>query len=303
MGTKPGTLGSFFSKVFVFLLTLTFILTFQVTNAEEKHGYTIAPGDLIEITVFEAEELNQKVRVGFNGQITFPLLGQVKVSGLTPAELEYHLENLLGENYLHSPQIKVFIKEAGWFFVGGAVKNPGSFPYRASITLNQAIAQAGGFEDDANKAEIQIIRETTSTLVINIGEIIDGRAKDFVISRNDTIYIKKAGNYFVNGYVRNPGAFQYKTGITLTQAIAQAGGTEDIADTGRVRIIKATSGDNTETKEAILVSLKETPKNPGKDIEIREGDTIFVPKNHFKALWKGLLFNVGLGSIGIGKKF
>ena len=262
--------------------------------------YTISPGDILEITVFEVDELNENVRVSSSGFITLPLLGLVKVAGLTPSALEKHLESLLIEKYLQSPQVKVYVKESGWFFVGGAIKEPGPFSYRVGITLTQAIAQAGGLEDNADPTAVQIISKNEDPIVVNIADKLDGRIRDIVIKRDDTIYVKLAKNFFVNGAVIKPGAFSYKAGTTLTQAIAHAGGLNDVADPTRIRIIRIESRENEKKKEIIEVDLKETEENPAKDTKIRQGDTIFVPKNSLKAFLRGL---GGLVSVGFGRSF
>lgn len=279
------------------------IVTTHDNLSEEVEDYTIAPGDILEITVFEVKELSENVTVSATGFVTLPLLGLVKVAGLTSSELSEHLENRFGKRYLQSPQVKVFVKESGWFFVGGAVRKPGAFNYKNGITLIQAIAQAGGLQDKSDPTFVQIVRQKEGTLVANVKDILDGWARDVVIKRNDTVFVKFAKNYYVNGAVLKPGAFTYKSGTLLTQAIAEAGGIDSIADPTNIKVIRIEGEEGAKKREIILVDLRETEDNPSKDIRIMEGDTIVVPKDNVKAFWKGLSLTFGIGGVGLGKGF
>ncbi len=279
------------------------IVTTHDNLSEEVEDYTISPGDILEITVFEIKELSDNVTVSATGFVTLPLLGLVKVSGLTSSELSGHLESRFAEKYLQSPQVKVFVKESGWFFVGGAVRGPGAFNFKNGITLTQAIAQAGGLQAKSDSTFVQILRQEKGTFVANVKDILDGWARDVAIKRNDTIFVKFAKDYYVNGAVLKPGAFTYKSGTLLTQAIAEAGGVDSIADPTKVKVIRIEGEDGAKKSDIILVDLRETEGNPSKDIRIMEGDTIVVPKDNMKAFWNGLRLTFGIGSVGVGKGF
>jgi polysaccharide export outer membrane protein len=291
------TLSSF---TFSGILSASNSVTTSVHNSEFDEEYTISPGDILEITVFEVDEFNENVRVSSTGFVTLPLLGLVKVAGLTPTQLEKELATLLGQKYFRSPQVKVFVKESGWFFVGGAVREPGAFHYKIGITLTQALAQAGGIQEKSDPTFIQIVRPQEKAFAVNVKDILDGRSEDILIRRNDTVFVNYAEHYYVNGAVIRPGAFTYKSGTLLTQAIAEAGGIDTVGDPTNVKIIRIREEEGVKKKEIILVDLKETDDNPSKDIRIMAGDTIFVPKDNLKAFWRGL---IGVGSVGIGKSF
>ena len=96
-----------------------------------EQKYMVSPGDLLEIDVFEVKELTRTIRVRSNGFISLPLIGSINVQGLTERELELTLEGLLEEKYLHDPQVSIFVRESGFFYVLGMVENKeGIFPYR-----------------------------------------------------------------------------------------------------------------------------------------------------------------------------
>jgi polysaccharide export outer membrane protein len=123
-------------------------LTATLPEADESR---IGPDDLLEITVFEAPEMNAALRVSANGEISLQLVGPVKAAGLTPRELELVLQELLRRTYMKDPHVGVFVQELQSHSVSvvGAVKNPGVFQIRDSKTVIELLSMAQGLTDDA----------------------------------------------------------------------------------------------------------------------------------------------------------
>jgi polysaccharide export outer membrane protein len=123
--------------------------------------YTIGPEDVLDINVFEAQEMNREVRVSASGEISLPLLGAVRAAGLTPRELETSLQELLHQKYMKDPHIGVFVREMQSHPVSvmGAVRKPGIFQIRGSKTLLEILSLAEGLADDAGE-EVIILRRT-----------------------------------------------------------------------------------------------------------------------------------------------
>jgi polysaccharide export outer membrane protein len=123
------------------------------TTAQE---YRIGPEDVLNINIFEAQELNREVRVSANGEISLPLLGSVRAAGLTPRELEFVLEELLHRTYMKDPHVSVFVREMQSHPVSvmGAVRRPGVFQIRGSKTLLEILSLAEGLADDAGETVI-----------------------------------------------------------------------------------------------------------------------------------------------------
>jgi polysaccharide export outer membrane protein len=111
----------------------------------------IGPDDLLEITVFEAPELDRSLRVPANGEISLQLLGAVKAAGLTPRELESVLQELLRRTYMKDPHVGVFVRELQSHPVSvvGAVKKPGVFQIRGTKTVIELLSMAEGLADDS----------------------------------------------------------------------------------------------------------------------------------------------------------
>jgi polysaccharide export outer membrane protein len=123
------------------------------TTAQE---YRIGPEDVLNINIFEAQELNREVRVSANGEVSLPLLGSVRAAGLTPRELEFVLEELLHRTYMKDPHVSVYVREMQSHPVSvmGAVRRPGVFQIRGSKTLLEVLSLAEGLADDAGETVI-----------------------------------------------------------------------------------------------------------------------------------------------------
>jgi polysaccharide export outer membrane protein len=128
--------------------------------ADELDQYRLGPDDILSITVFGEPDLNLKdSRVAANGRISFPLLGQILVKGLTITELEAELTRRLADGYLRRPRVTVTINEYRLVYVNGEVKRAGGYSYRDGLTVRKAVTLAGGFTERASPGKITLIRE------------------------------------------------------------------------------------------------------------------------------------------------
>ena len=278
----------FFFLFFVFSQSL--VLLGQDQQELMVKEYKIGPKDLLEIKVFELPELNQVVRVSEDGSITIPLVGSVMVEGITKDELERKLAELLEERYLKNARVSVFIKEyqSKRVAVIGAVENPGMYELIGRLTLLQMISRAGGFTEKASN-ELFVLREGNNgigaTICIDLEDLlVNGNQKlNIPLKANDVINVPvdKIIHVYVWGEVTRPGALEVKMSkkITLLQAIAQAGGLTDGASKGGVVIKRKDKKTGKERK--IKVNLKDIIKGKKPDIELLEGDVVYVPEKIF----------------------
>ena len=123
----------------------------RISSAAAVDESHIGPDDLLEITVFEAPEMNRTLRVSTNGEISLQLLGPVKAAGLTLRELELMLQELLRRTYMKDPHVGVFVQELQSHPVSvvGAVKKPDVFQIRGTKTVIEMLSMAEGLADDA----------------------------------------------------------------------------------------------------------------------------------------------------------
>lgn len=137
--------------------------------------YQLGSGDRINISVFGQDDLSMEIRLPDVGTINYPFLGELKLVGMTAAEVESLIyEGLLGD-YLVNPSVSVAIVEYRPFFIDGEVKRPGGYPYQPGLSVNKAAALAGGYTERANRDKITIVRET------------DGQQFEFSVSVTDMI--------------------------------------------------------------------------------------------------------------------
>lgn len=250
-------------------------------------AYRIGPGDLLELKVFEVKELDQVVRVSEDGSITLPLLGRVIVEGLTQEGVVQKLTGMLQAKYVKNPQVTIFIKEYKnqQVAVIGAVEKAGSYELVGRKNLLQIISMAGGFSATAGN-EIFILREgpdgTTSTVAIDLKDLLvnGNQTLNIPIEPNDVINVPvdKEIRVFVMGRVSKPGAVRAKLseGVTLLQAIADAGG---LAEGAKKSAITITRKDKTGKEQKIRVNLKDIIKGKKKDVVLQEGDVVYVPES------------------------
>ncbi len=121
----------------------------------------IAPGDKLSVLVYGEPELSiSDVRVLEDGGVAFPLLGEIKVGGLTPLQLKQLLTQRLADGYLKRPEVAVAVESgrSHFYFVTGAVNKPGRYPLTETMSVQQAILAAGGFNDRAAKSKLSLTR-------------------------------------------------------------------------------------------------------------------------------------------------
>lgn len=150
-----------FRFLLTFLLSLSLLSLAPVSFSAEKQRYTIGPGDLLAINVFGEEDLSLKeVRIGTNGTISFPLLGEVSARNMSAKAFEAKLIRLLKDGYLKKPVVTVSVIKYRLFYINGEVKKPGGYDFVNGLTIQKAVALAGGFTERASKDKITIESET-----------------------------------------------------------------------------------------------------------------------------------------------
>lgn len=124
----------------------------------EDREFLIGSGDSLLIEVYNERDLTVRARVPKSGKLRIPLLGDITVVGKTSTALARELEALYFDGYLVNPSVSVLIEQFRPFFIRGAVKSSGSYDYEFDLTIDKAIAIAGGLKDRASKSEWFIIR-------------------------------------------------------------------------------------------------------------------------------------------------
>lgn len=164
-----------------------------VTSSATTASYRIGVQDVLEISVFKVPELSKTVQVADSGTINMPLVGDVEAVGRTARDVERDLVQRLGTNYLHNPQVTVFVKEynSQRITVEGAVKKPGVFPYRGRVSLIQAIALAEGLAEtsDSKVVVFRMVNGKRSAARFDIADIRSGKMLDPPVESGDVVVV------------------------------------------------------------------------------------------------------------------
>jgi len=135
----------------------------QQQPSQPQTEYVLGPGDKLKVTVFGSDDLSGETEIDPSGQITLPLIQQVPASGKTVPQLEDEIRHKLSPDFVKNPRLTIEVLNYRPFYIIGEVKNPGSYPFVAGMTIVNAIALAGGYTYRANKDEFSIVRAADST--------------------------------------------------------------------------------------------------------------------------------------------
>lgn len=279
--------------------------------------YQLGPGDLIEIKVFGVDDFNQTVRISSSGSISLPFLGKIVVAGLTGAQLEETLTQLMNDNKLiRDPQVSVFVKEfrSQPVYVLGAVNNPGQYMISQQLNLIDVIAMAGGLDltraDDyalfhrrtgdspeAGNGSSHSARSaaggTSEPIKIDLKDLLENGnlALNFPVQGGDVIHVpeREVELFYVIGEVGRPGAYQMPTKeerVLVSQALAWAGGPQTTAKMSKGILVRY---DERGGRQELAVDFGAILKGEKPDFPVEPQDVIFIPGSKFKTIGYGLL--------------
>ncbi|MCP1198074.1 polysaccharide biosynthesis/export family protein [Notoacmeibacter sp. MSK16QG-6] len=159
----------------------------------------LAPNDILEVDVFQVDELDRTVQVSANGAISLPLIGSVQAAGKSASELERAIAASYSKSYLQNPQVSVFVKSssAQKVTVDGEVRKPGVFDGTLQSTLTGLIAQAGGLTDIADSDRVYVFRDIGSERVVanySLKDIRKGKRRDPRLYGGDVVVVFASGS-------------------------------------------------------------------------------------------------------------
>lgn len=225
-----------------------------------QEPYTLSPGDEVSVTVFGEDDLTMDIKLDENGTLNYPLLGALRAEGMSVSELEKTITRELTGTYLIDPDVRVTVAQYREVYINGEVNSPGGYNYKPGLTLDKAVALAGGFAAKASKERV------TLTRVINgVSQQFSMRPTDAVLP-GDIISVAEYLQIFVNGEVQRPGDYPYQTGLTLEKTIALAGGFTGRASKKRIKVSRDVDGQQQQGK----IRMND-PVYPGDIISVPEG--------------------------------
>jgi polysaccharide export outer membrane protein len=261
-------------------------------TAPADADYRVGPGDVLEIEVYDDPDLSGLVTVQHGGEISFPLLGDVAVSGLTAREVRETLTRLLAKDYLVDPQVAVKVKEhrSQWVTLVGEVQRPGKYFLQGSKTLLELLTEAGGFTPQAS-GEVVVSRPEASAANGDGGaEPVriflspdqppsqQKSALALQLVNGDIVTATATQFFYVSGEVKNPGSYPITPGLTVLKAVSVAGGLTKFGSKGKVEILRKGRGSDSGRVKVDLGDI-EGGKKP--DVPIQAEDIIKVGKRVF----------------------
>jgi polysaccharide export outer membrane protein len=160
--------------------------------AVEPNTYVIGPLDILYVKVFRDTDFTGQYLVRTDGRISLPLIGEKQAAGLTPVALAAALKQALSD-YIVQPDVTVMVYQVNskMYTVAGEVNHPGRFPLLLPTHVFDAVNEAGGFKDFANKTDITIIRGT-QRLKFNYEDVRKGKKleQNIELQNGDTIYVR-----------------------------------------------------------------------------------------------------------------
>ena len=163
-------------KEFLLLvLTIAFSTVLSAAEPMSLSRYELGSGDKINISVYGEEDMDKQLILSDAGTVSYPFLGEFRAKGMTVGQLEQMITKRLKEGFFIDPRVSVGIVEYRKFYVSGEVKAPGGFQFEPGLTLEKAVALAGGFTQRASKRGILVTREE------------NGRPKERELSLNESV--------------------------------------------------------------------------------------------------------------------
>jgi polysaccharide export outer membrane protein len=279
-------------------------------------SYILGPEDLITVRVFAADDIPDKpAQIDNNGSVTLPMIGSVHAAGLTVEQFQANLV-IAYKKYFKDPQVTVQVNEfhSQPVSVAGNVTTPGVVQLKGNRNLMEVIGQAGGLRADAGDT-VLITRNLSegpipvqgaftdstgkySIAHINIRSVMSGKDPEgnIMIKPHDVITVNRARMVYVLGNVTRPGGYVMSENETMsvTQAVALAGGWDKTAALSSARILRADGGAQ---REQIPLNVKKIMENKSPDLELRPDDIVYVPNSLGKQMGaRGLEAAIGLGT-------
>ena len=199
---------------------------------DKKPEYQIGNGDSIRVQVFQNPDLTVETRVTENGTISYPLVGTVRVGGLTIPAAEQAIAKALSEGgFIQKPQVNITLlaNRGNQVAVLGQVGRPGRYPLETFNTrLSEMMAIAGGIAPSGG--EIIILTGTRDgkpfRKEIDLASMYlnNDFKDDIIVAGGDEIYVHRQPMYYIYGEVQRAGAYRVERGMTIRQALAQGGG-------------------------------------------------------------------------------
>lgn len=239
--------------------------------------YLIGPGDTVRITVYQSPDLTLDARVAESGVISYPLLGTVRLGGLSVAQAQAAITRGLRDGkFLKQPQVTVLVTQVrgNQVSVLGRVNKPGRFPIDlVGMRLSEALALAGGVAEDGNDVVTLSGRRNGKPFrrEVDLPGLYGSqpRGDDPALQNGDVVFVGRAPTVYIYGEVKKPGALRLERGMSVMQALASGGGLTQRGTARGLRLHRRNAAGEIQEYQ------------PTMDSKVRDGDVIYVKESLF----------------------
>ena len=259
------------------LIALVAAFSLRAGAQDKQPEYQLGAGDNIRVTVFQNPDLTLETRVTENGTISVPLIGSVKVGGLTiPAAEQTVAKALKDGNFIQQPQVNIALLQnrGNQVSVLGAVGRPGRFPLETFNTrVSEMIAIAGGISQAGADVVIVTGLRAGKPLRREIdlpAMFLDNKLEnDLIVAGGDVLYVQRQPMFYIYGEAQRPGAYRIERGMTVRQALVLGGGPTLRGTERGLRLYRRGADGRIE------------PLNPGFDDRVQPDDVLQVRESLF----------------------
>lgn len=248
--------------------------------------YHVGPGDRLSISVLQMPDMKTTVRVSQQGAISLPLIGSMKVSGLSAPEIETRLADELRRTYVRDPQVSVQVEEieSHPISVVGAVAEPGTFQVRGPMHLLGVLSLAKGVTETAGNRVLVLRADNSAPIDLDLKKLLESGdpALNVVVNPGDVVKVPAASMIYIVGEFKKPGAFPMPRGdrLTVLRALALGEGLGPLAAKKDAVIMRT---DATGKQSEIEIRLDRIIKAEEPDPVLEANDVLFVPGSGGKA--------------------
>lgn len=191
----------------------------------------LGPGDVVKISVFGNDDLSLETRISEAGSISFPLIGEVKVGGLSSGQAENKIAGMLEQGgFIRNPQVNILVSDmqSQQVSVLGQVNKPGRYPVDGKRNLTDMLALAGGLNEEAGD-NIVLMRTRdgkTTKETIDLDKMMSSPdpASNPQMMAGDSLYVERAPHFYIYGEVQKPGSYKLERNMIVLQALSAGGG-------------------------------------------------------------------------------
>jgi len=279
-------------KLQAFLILFLLFIPATVICIEEGGEYKVGINDVITIDVAGHKDFSTTAVVLLDGTISYPYLGSVYVNGMTLYQIKDLITKRLSEGYVKSPVVTVSLKISASKRIYLYGKLSGSIPYHKGITVMDVIIQQG---IDKEKFDLKIKRKNDSgsgfdNIEVDLKGIMEGEKGDILLKPDDVLILEDKDSYYIQGEVEKAGKYILREGITVLEAITEAGGITEEGRYGDVIIRRKRI--NGVGYDDIKVDIKGIMRGYKEDILLKPDDIVMVKPNNTFIIF-GEVYNPG----------